>query len=199
MAIIIPFIKKIISWNRQRINKYRFILVENSKCKSIIVGQRNLFNVPILSRGVGSISIGIKNTFGFRLAPMLGDGEILLQTRTPESKLIIGNRNDFSNNISIIARQEIIIKDNCLFGDQVYIIDSDFHGINSAERRSSPGITKAVIIGNNVLLGSRVMVLKGVSIGDNTVVGAMSVVIKSLPPNCIAAGNPAKIIRRISG
>ena len=41
------------------------------------------------------------------------------------------------------------------------------------------------------------MVLKGVKIGDNTVVGAGSVVTSTLPANVIAAGNPAKVIRRI--
>jgi acetyltransferase-like isoleucine patch superfamily enzyme len=41
------------------------------------------------------------------------------------------------------------------------------------------------------------MVLKGVTIGDNSVVGAMSVVSKSIPPNCVAAGNPAKVIRQL--
>lgn len=54
-----------------------------------------------------------------------------------------------------------------------------------------------VTIGNNVWLGSRVMILKGVSIGDNSVIGASSVVTKPIPANCIAAGNPAKIIRYI--
>ena len=39
------------------------------------------------------------------------------------------------------------------------------------------------------------LILKGVSVGDNSVIGARSVVTKDVPKNCIAAGNPAKIIR----
>ncbi len=56
---------------------------------------------------------------------------------------------------------------------------------------------KPVRIGNNVWIGSRVMVLKGASIGDNSVIAAMSVVTSAIPANCVAAGVPAKVIRKI--
>jgi maltose O-acetyltransferase len=85
----------------------------------------------------------------------------------------------------------------CQIGDQVAIYDCDFHEINPSTRDRSYGPTSPVVIGNNVWLGSRVIVLKGVTIGDNSVVGAMSVVTKSIPANCVAAGIPARIIRHI--
>lgn len=50
-------------------------------------------------------------------------------------------------------------------------------------------------VGDNVYLGANVTVIGPVKIGNNVTVGAGSVVIKDLPDNCIAAGNPAKIIR----
>lgn len=50
-------------------------------------------------------------------------------------------------------------------------------------------------IGENCFIGGRSLILPGVEIGDNCVVGAGSVVTKSVPPRCIVAGNPAKIIR----
>ena len=51
------------------------------------------------------------------------------------------------------------------------------------------------VIGNNVILYTNVTVLGPVKIGDNTAIGAHSLVLKSIPKNCLAAGNPVKIIK----
>ena len=51
-----------------------------------------------------------------------------------------------------------------------------------------------VVIGSNVFLGTRTVILKGVTIGDNCIVGACSVVTKDIPPNSVAVGNPAKVV-----
>lgn len=50
-------------------------------------------------------------------------------------------------------------------------------------------------IGRNCFIGGRSLILPGVEIGDNCVVGAGSIVTKSVPPRCVVAGNPAKILR----
>lgn len=50
-------------------------------------------------------------------------------------------------------------------------------------------------IGKNCFIGGCSIILPGVEIGDNCVIGAGSVVIRSVPSNCIAAGNPAKVVR----
>jgi maltose O-acetyltransferase len=102
-----------------------------------------------------------------------------------------------NNNTALCALQSIVIGEDCLIGDMVGIYDADFHEISPATRTRSPGPVKPVTIGNNVWIGSRTVVLKGVTIGDNSVIGAMSLVTKSIPPNCVAAGNPARIIRSI--
>lgn len=52
-------------------------------------------------------------------------------------------------------------------------------------------------IGNNVSLGLNVTIIGKVTIGDNVIIGAGSVVLKDIPSNCVAAGNPAKVIRFI--
>jgi galactoside O-acetyltransferase len=54
-----------------------------------------------------------------------------------------------------------------------------------------------VQIGARCWLGAHVTVLKGVSIGEGTVVGAGSVVTKSLPPDVIAVGNPARVLKPV--
>lgn len=56
-----------------------------------------------------------------------------------------------------------------------------------------------ITIGDNVWLGGGVIVCPGVTIGENTVVGAGAVVTKDLPPNVLAAGNPAWVIRTLEG
>lgn len=56
---------------------------------------------------------------------------------------------------------------------------------------------KRPVIGNNVSLGANVIVIGGVHIGNNVFVGAGSVVVKDIPSNCVAAGNPAKVIKKL--
>ena len=56
-----------------------------------------------------------------------------------------------------------------------------------------------VVIGDNVFIGAKCIILKGVIIGENSIVGAGSVVTKSIPANQIWAGNPARFIRNVNG
>ena len=56
-------------------------------------------------------------------------------------------------------------------------------------------LTKQVNIGKNVRIGGGSIILPGVTIGDGTIIGAGSVVTKSIPANCIAVGNPCKVIK----
>lgn len=56
-------------------------------------------------------------------------------------------------------------------------------------------ITKRITIGDNVYIGTNSTLLPGVKIGNNVVVGACSVVSKNIPDNCVAVGNPAKVIK----
>lgn len=58
-------------------------------------------------------------------------------------------------------------------------------------------IFKKVTIGKRVWIGANVTILPGVTIEDNTVIGAGSIVNKDLPPNSIAVGNPAKVIKTL--
>jgi len=161
------------------------------------VGPGNVFEVPVRADGAGSLGIGSGNCFGYGMAPRFGDGEILLQARTPGSAVSIGSNNAFSNNISVIANERIVIGNDCLIGDRVSIFDSDFHEIDPALRRSGTGASKPVQIGNNVWIGSSVIIMKGVTVGDNSVIGVMSVVNRPVPPNSVAVGNPARVVRTL--
>ena len=117
-----------------------------------------------------------------------------------------GARIEIENNVglngtSITARsKEICIGSGTIIAPNVTIVDSDFHSQWPPETRlSQPDFDadRAVVIGKNVWIGMNAMILKGVHIGDNAIIGAGSVVTRSVPTNCVAAGNPARVIKEL--
>jgi len=84
------------------------------------------------------------------------------------------------------------IGENVKIGYGVKIISTS--SITGSKREKI--IRKPVIIGNNVEIGSNAVVLPGVTIGDNSTIGAGAVVIDNIPPNSIAVGIPAKVVKR---
>ena len=82
-------------------------------------------------------------------------------------------------------------------------MNSDAHSLDYMHRRM-PEIDqknkkdKPIIIEDDVLIGTRCIILKGVTIGARSIIGSGSVVTKSIPSDCIAAGNPCKVIRYIN-
>lgn len=153
--------------------------------------------VPVVVNGCGRVAVGARVVFGCSKSPKLGDGTILLQARDAGAQIVIGEKTALSNNVSMIARQRIEIGRYCLIGDGVQVVDSDFHGIKPDERRNTFGETQCVRIGDNVWLGSRVLVLKGVIIGDGSIIAAGAIVTSDIPASVIAGGVPAKVINRI--
>ena len=93
------------------------------------------------------------------------------------------------------ARVEIGPK--TLLGPAVQIYTA-IHPLDPVERAANIETAKPVILGRNVWIGGAAVILPGVTIGDDAVVGAGSVVTKDVPPGCVVAGNPAKVIRRIA-
>ncbi|MFG6497121.1 sugar O-acetyltransferase [Fictibacillus sp. UD] len=114
-------------------------------------------------------------------------------------------RNTFINyNCVFLDNNKITIGENVLIAPNVQIYTAS-HPIKVSERiNTNPQqneapyrtYTKPVKIGNNVWIGGNSVILPGVSIGNHTVIGAGSVVTKSIPDNCVAAGNPCKVIKR---
>ena len=72
------------------------------------------------------------------------------------------------------------------------------HPIDKDVRNTQLEFGKRITIGNDVWIGGNTVVNPGVSIGDNVVIGSGSVVTKDIPSGVVAAGNPCKIIRRIT-
>ena len=78
----------------------------------------------------------------------------------------------------------------------VQILDTDFHWVRTPDGRVRPH-TKPIALGDQVLVGSRAMILKGVEVGDGAVIGAGSVVRRSVLPGVIVAGNPAQHVGEV--
>ena len=112
-------------------------------------------------------------------------------------RLIIGNNVGISGS-TICVRQKVKIGNNVLIGSGCLITDSDAHPLDWQERLDrldERTLCAPVIIGDNVFIGARSIILKGVKIGDRAVIGAGSVVTKDIPADALVAGNPSKIIR----
>lgn len=92
----------------------------------------------------------------------------------------------------------VTIGDDAQIGPGVHIYTA-LHPIEPETRRSGLELAKPVTIGNNVWLGGKSVICPGVKIGDNSVIGAGSVVVKDIPANCVAVGNPCRVIRSLSG
>ena len=107
-------------------------------------------------------------------------------------------KNFFANyNCTIIDVAKVKIGDNCFMAPNVAIYTAG-HPIHPATRNAALEYGKEVVIGDNGWLGGNVVVCPGVHIGDNVVIGAGSVVTKDIPAWSLAAGNPCKVIRKIT-
>ena len=116
---------------------------------------------------------------------------------------------DYGVNISVdenfYTNHNVTILDGAkvTFGDNVFIApDCMFstagHSIDTEQRNLGLEIALLITVGDNVWIGTNVSVLPGVTIGSNVVIGAGSVVNRNIPDGVIAAGNPCRVIRKIT-
>lgn len=107
-------------------------------------------------------------------------------------------RNFFANyNCTIIDVAEVSFGDNCFLAPNVAVYTAG-HPVYPTTRNSGYEYGKAVRIGDNVWIGGNAVICPGVHIGNNVVIGAGSVVTKDIPDWSIAAGNPCRILRKIT-
>lgn len=107
-------------------------------------------------------------------------------------------KNFFANyNCTILDVSKVTIGDNCQFAPNVAIYTAG-HPLHPDSRNSLYEYGIDVTIGDNVWLGGNVVVCPGVTIGSNCVIGAGSVVTRDIPEWSLAAGNPCRVIRKIT-
>lgn len=111
-----------------------------------------------------------------------------------QGRITIGDCCMICPGVRISSALRIDIGDNCMIASRAYITDSDWHGLYD---RISSGRCLPVRIGSNAWVGDSVIICKGVSVGDNSIIGAGAVVVDDVPANTVAAGNPARPVRRL--
>lgn len=144
-------------------------------------------------------------TSGEALNPLCRNirGSIFLQF--PDTVIEIGDDTGISS-ACLLAKQHISIGNRVKIGGDCIIMDTDAHNLDFRIRNGGERIGKysydifsaasaPVTIEDDVLIGTRCIILKGVTIGARSIIAAGSVVTKSIPPDCIAGGNPCKVIR----
>jgi acetyltransferase-like isoleucine patch superfamily enzyme len=116
--------------------------------------------------------------------------------RVHEGEVSIGAKTVMGQECTISAFQHVSIGRECIIADRVMLIDFD-HGVVDVERPIRlQGIYKRdVRVGHNVWIGYGACILRGVTVGENSVIGTSAVVTRTLPPNSVSAGNPARVIR----
>lgn len=175
-------------FQRMRRLKYR-LLSENDPIGNPACRQ------PLLALGKGEIRFGADVQLGIHHSPGYYNGHAYIEARFAGSRIDIGDRVRFNNNLVLIATvRSIAIGHDCLFGYNVEILDSDFHGLQPGQRGGIHAKSGDVRLGNNVFLGANVKILKGVTIGDNSVIANGSIVTQSIPANVIAGGVPCRAI-----
>lgn len=105
--------------------------------------------------------------------------------------------NSGANGALIYCNNSITIGEHVNIGGGTRIYDTDFHPIDWHDRRTDSSKTKTapVVIEDDVFIGTGCIIGKGRRIGARSMIAAGSVVVKDIPADCIAGGNPCKVIR----
>ncbi len=99
-------------------------------------------------------------------------------------------------NLTLVDDGHIYVGDCTMFAPNVVVATAG-HPIEPGLRSKGYQYTAPIHIGKNCWIGAGALLMPGVNIGDNSVIGAGSVVTKDIPENCVAVGNPCRVIRQI--
>jgi len=178
-------------WNPVRLRMNGIQLGKHSN----IINQIYLFKEP-----EACISIGewFTLTSGEAFNPICRNLKACLCARG-KGQIVIGDHVGMSSPC-IWSTNLIQFGSHVLVGGDCLFIDNDAHNIDAVERRTPALRSKIksapIVIEDEVFIGARCTVLKGVTIGARSVIGAGSVVTESIPADCVAAGNPCRVIRQ---
>jgi acetyltransferase-like isoleucine patch superfamily enzyme len=169
--------------------------------KLLLSKKVRIVRYPFYVRGSKYIDWGNNFTSGVNLRIDADPIELL------DNKYVlhIGNNVQVNDYVHIGAVNKIVIGNNVLIASKVYISDhnhGNYKGLDQSLPESDPSqrpiVSLPVFIEDNVWIGEQVSVLPGVTIGKGSIIGANSVVSKSIPPNCIAIGIPAIVVKKFN-
>ena len=200
----------IISFNSLKIIFYKRFNRWYLKYKGFLFGKdMQVYNKVYItghSRPKGRIKIGdnFHMTSGYGINPICRNIQACIHLGSPKASITIGNHVGMSSPC-IWIQNKLTIGNHVNIGGNCLILDTDTHQIDYLARRghkvADPSKPKTTIqsvpitIEDDVWIGANCIILKGVTIGARSVIGAGSVVTKSIPADCIAAGNPCHVIK----
>lgn len=130
-----------------------------------------------------------------------GGGAILANKIFEDPTIRIGDRTYVGYGPIINVAKSIEIGSDVLISDSCVISDNPGHPMDAEMRQRAepvePEQVKPVTLEDGVWLGARSLIMPGVTIGRGSVIGTGSVVTHDVPPGCLAAGNPARVIREL--
>ncbi len=133
-----------------------------------------------------------RKTFG-----LFGKGSFIrgrIKVYYPEN-IFLGDKTSINEGVILNARTKILIGNHVHISPGVIINTGTLDYQKKGEDRKH--LASEVIIGDGVWIGSGAIINPGVTIGENSVVGAGAVVTRDIPPNCVAVGIPAKVMKEI--
>ena len=120
--------------------------------------------------------------------------------RVPE--LCIGDGSFLGHDCAIAVASSIAIGHHVLVAGGARMSDYDGHPVDAESRRAGdptpPDAVRPIVIEDDVWIGADARILKGVRIGARSIVGSGAVVTRSVPPDVVVAGNPARIVRKLA-
>lgn len=199
---ILPKLRKIFYRNW---NKLYFKLIGIKYGKNMQVFDK------VYVSGYGKIKIGDNFVFtsGSSINPICRNIRGCIHTVTEDSRITIGNNVGISS-ACILSQTSITIGNNVNIGGDCLIMDSDAHPHDFRKRRIEYKLevgtdiylseipSAPIVIEDDVWIGARCQILKGVHIGARSIIAAGSIVTKDIPADCIAAGVPARVIKKLN-
>lgn len=113
------------------------------------------------------------------------------------SNTTLGDNVYINFNLTLVDDYKVTIGNNVLIAPNVTITVTN-HPVHRELRQKGEMYSLAVVIEDNVWIGSGVTICPGVTIGEGSVIGAGSIVTRSIPKNVVAVGNPCKVLREIT-
>src|ERR1700722_3732920 len=150
-----------------------------------------------LEIGDESVSSNISAYLGSKCTVRIGVGcnlGNLFIHAIDRGEVIIGSRSGFNGSVRLLLHEpgRIDIGAGCLFAGEVDVTISDMHSIVDVTTGQRVNPARDVVLEDRVWVGQRVTILKGSHVGKGSIIGACSLVSGEVPPNCVAAGIPAK-------
>ena len=144
-----------------------------------------------------SLHIGLGSRSRVTIGPHCLLGQLLIHTED-SAEVAIGAASAFNGLVRFLLHEagRISLGEFCLFGGDVDVTISDMHSILDAASGARINPARDVVLGDRVWVGQRSTILKGVTIGHDAIIGAGAVVTRNVPAHCIAAGNPARVVRK---